>query len=523
LLHATYSKARFVLVASPSGITLAPEGGAHQSILTGSLGIEVPDLCAWEPVFAREVEWLLLDALRRIQDREQGRAVYLRLSTKVVDQALLEPALARLGEDELRAQALLGGYRLVDHRDRPEYEPGANVVNLAAVGVMAPEAVAASRLLEAEDPRQRGGADESPTVLRGWRARLDAQVRRRGPRPPSWLRRLVPVDEVEGQVPIVSVLDGHSTRSPGSGALGVPGAARGRRLRPVRRPRRPLPALRDRRGAMPPRRASRWPDGPGRRDAVPFEKASGGESLTGRTDLGYQRATPSRVGGEEHRPRPVGRRTSSWGASRGLSGPREAFASRAFHDRRRSAAPVKEATDMALFGQQSRKDEPPRDPEPRPGDAAGERAARGGAAPGRTLRGGLEEKPMSMSPGKVSSRSWPPASRSRARSRERQHPRGGRFKGNVNVKGELTIEPGASIDGEVKADSVLVGGEVRGHIACKSRVEFKESGTLIGDLKAGSLAVAAGSKMRGKVEFGWKEGELDAATPPDAGALPPAR
>jgi cytoskeletal protein CcmA (bactofilin family) len=86
----------------------------------------------------------------------------------------------------------------------------------------------------------------------------------------------------------------------------------------------------------------------------------------------------------------------------------------------------------------------------------------------------------------------------------------GRFKGNVNVKGELTIEPGASIDGEVNADTVFVGGEVRGRIVSTSLIEFKESGTLIGDLKAGSLTVAAGSKMRGKVEFGWKEGELEA-------------
>ena len=87
----------------------------------------------------------------------------------------------------------------------------------------------------------------------------------------------------------------------------------------------------------------------------------------------------------------------------------------------------------------------------------------------------------------------------------------GRFQGNVKVNGELTIEPGASIDGEVRADSVIVGGEVRGHIVSTSRVEFKESGTLVGDLKAGSLAVAARSKMRGKVEFGWKEGEIEAA------------
>ena len=87
----------------------------------------------------------------------------------------------------------------------------------------------------------------------------------------------------------------------------------------------------------------------------------------------------------------------------------------------------------------------------------------------------------------------------------------GRFQGNVKVTGELTIEPGASIDGQVAADSVLVGGEIQGQIVAASRVEFKESGVLIGDLKAGSLTVAAGSKMRGKVEFGWKEGEIEAS------------
>jgi cytoskeletal protein CcmA (bactofilin family) len=93
----------------------------------------------------------------------------------------------------------------------------------------------------------------------------------------------------------------------------------------------------------------------------------------------------------------------------------------------------------------------------------------------------------------------------------------GRFKGNINVKGEFTVESGAAIDGQVNADSVLVGGEVRGQIVAASRVEFKESGTLIGDLKAGSLTVAAGSKMRGKVEFGWKEGEIEDASPLEGG------
>jgi cytoskeletal protein CcmA (bactofilin family) len=179
---------------------------------------------------------------------------------------------------------------------------------------------------------------------------------------------------------------------------------------------------------------------------------------------------------------------------------------------------------MALFGQQSRKDEPPAKPEPRSEMPPLSVPPMAPPRPVEPPRGGLEEKPMSISPGKLSESILAAGLTIEGKIEGNGNIRvAGRFKGSVNVKGELMIEPGASIDGEVKADSVLVGGEVRGHIACKSRVEFKESGTLIGDLKAGSLTVAAGSKMRGKVEFGWKEGELDAATPPDAGALPPAR
>ncbi|HSB70463.1 MAG TPA: polymer-forming cytoskeletal protein [Candidatus Methylomirabilis sp.] len=96
----------------------------------------------------------------------------------------------------------------------------------------------------------------------------------------------------------------------------------------------------------------------------------------------------------------------------------------------------------------------------------------------------------------------------------------GRFKGTISVKGEFRIEPGASIEGEVSADTVLVGGEVNGKIVAASRVEFKESGSLVGDLKAGSLTVAAGSKMRGNVEFGWKEGEGESVPSRERGHLP---
>src|SRR5262245_24614491 len=81
----------------------------------------------------------------------------------------------------------------------------------------------------------------------------------------------------------------------------------------------------------------------------------------------------------------------------------------------------------------------------------------------------------------------------------------GAFKGDVNVQGNLTIEPGAHLTGGVKADTVVVGGQLDGNIDAASRVELLQTGVLNGELKAGSLTVAAGSRMRGKAEFGWDE------------------
>lgn len=86
----------------------------------------------------------------------------------------------------------------------------------------------------------------------------------------------------------------------------------------------------------------------------------------------------------------------------------------------------------------------------------------------------------------------------------------GRFKGDVNVDGDLTIEPGAKITGSVRADTVTIAGDLDGNIEGASRVELLASGVLNGDLKAGSLTVASGSRMRGNVSFGWDE----AASPP---------
>jgi cytoskeletal protein CcmA (bactofilin family) len=81
----------------------------------------------------------------------------------------------------------------------------------------------------------------------------------------------------------------------------------------------------------------------------------------------------------------------------------------------------------------------------------------------------------------------------------------GKFKGDVHVQGNLTIESGAQLTGEVRADAVIVGGELSGNIEAATRVELLQTGVLNGDLKAGSLTVAAGSRMRGRVEFGWNE------------------
>jgi len=81
----------------------------------------------------------------------------------------------------------------------------------------------------------------------------------------------------------------------------------------------------------------------------------------------------------------------------------------------------------------------------------------------------------------------------------------GRFKGDVNVDGDLTIDSGAKITGSVRADTVTIGGELEGNIDSASRVELLASGVLNGDLKAGSLTVASGSRMRGNVSFGWDE------------------
>ena len=83
----------------------------------------------------------------------------------------------------------------------------------------------------------------------------------------------------------------------------------------------------------------------------------------------------------------------------------------------------------------------------------------------------------------------------------------GKFKGDVNVQGDLTIEAGAKLTGSVRADKVTIAGELEGNVMEASRIDLLQTGVVIGDLKTRSLAVAAGATMRGKAEFGGDDGE----------------
>jgi pyruvate dehydrogenase E1 component len=148
IIYGLYSGAKFIFVATPSGVTLSPEGGAHQSSVTPSLGIELPELDYWEPTFAIELEWALLESLRQCLDREQGVSSYLRLSTKPIDQTLLEPTLNAIGRDELRRRIYEGGYCVTT--DDVRHSSFVARLNIVTCGVMLPEAIEAARYLERE-------------------------------------------------------------------------------------------------------------------------------------------------------------------------------------------------------------------------------------------------------------------------------------------------------------------------------------------------------------------------------------
>ena len=192
--YGMYAGGQSILVGTPSGVTLAPEGGAHQSIVTPSIGIEQPRCIAWEPAFGQDLEWALLDALSRL-GKPGGTSAYFRLSTRPLDQALAALPEDPAGREERRRLALAGGYPLLRTDGTP-------AVTLAAVGVMVPEALAAAQELAGAGIAADVLCLTSPDLV--FRA---MQARRGVGEGEDWiLDELLPVQRA---APIVTVLDGH--------------------------------------------------------------------------------------------------------------------------------------------------------------------------------------------------------------------------------------------------------------------------------------------------------------------------
>ena len=205
LIYGVYSGSRFVVAGTPAGISLSREGGAHQSTVTPGIGMELPGLTYAEPCYARELEWLLLDGLRRLQAPD-GEALYLRLSTKPVDQAPFAALVEARGVDAVRADVLAGGFWL-----RPPSGGRDDAVVIAVCGAMVPEALAAADLLAEEEGVEAGVlVCSSPDRLyRDWRAVRLAPLRTTHvQREPSHLERLFAGEAVG--LPVVTVVDGAS-------------------------------------------------------------------------------------------------------------------------------------------------------------------------------------------------------------------------------------------------------------------------------------------------------------------------
>jgi pyruvate dehydrogenase E1 component len=175
LNYACYQDARFLLVATPSGITLGPEGGAHQSINPPLIALGQPGLRHYEPAYADELAAMMEEAFRLI-DSPDGESTYLRLSTRSIHQA-------ERSNDDWREGALNGGYWL--------REPGAKAeAAIVAMGAVMPEALAAWEELRVDIPGLGLLAVTSPDLLhRGW---TGAQAARwRGGRQPSHVEQLL--------------------------------------------------------------------------------------------------------------------------------------------------------------------------------------------------------------------------------------------------------------------------------------------------------------------------------------------
>jgi pyruvate dehydrogenase E1 component len=210
LNYACYQDARFLLVGTPSGLTLGAEGGAHQSINTPLIGMGQPNLDYFEPAFADEVALLMRHAFEHLQ-KPEGSSVYLRLSTRTITQ------VGRDGDD-WEADALQGGYWL--HRPAEGAEAA-----IVFTGAIAPEALAAWEALREDIPSLGLLNVTSPDLLhRGWSARRAARWTKKGSAPSHAEQLLAPLAPGAG---LVTVIDG----SPG--ALSWLGGVKGMRVSPL--------------------------------------------------------------------------------------------------------------------------------------------------------------------------------------------------------------------------------------------------------------------------------------------------
>ena len=195
--YGIYSGGQSILVGTPSGVTLAPEGGAHQSITTPSIGLEQPGCTAWEPAFAQDLEWCFLAAMDSV-GVPGGRSSYFRLSTRPLD-----PTLAALPDDPAlverrRRQAVAGGYRMpADHALADEQ------VTLVGVGAIMPEVLAAAGSLRGQGVRAGVVCLTSPDLVFG---SFQQRGRRGGGTGGDILAELLPAST---PAPLVTVLDGH--------------------------------------------------------------------------------------------------------------------------------------------------------------------------------------------------------------------------------------------------------------------------------------------------------------------------
>ncbi len=189
-----YAGGQSILVGTPSGVTLAPEGGAHQSITTPSLGLEQPGCVTYEPAFAIDVEWTLLASLARL-GRPDGRSAYLRLSTRPVDQSLADVPTDPAVRERRRRQAVAGAYLLRKAPDAP-------AVTIVAMGATVPEALSATERLQRLGIRADVVCVTSPGLL--FTATQARAGREDGA---TWV--LDAAFPAHRAAPMVTVLDGH--------------------------------------------------------------------------------------------------------------------------------------------------------------------------------------------------------------------------------------------------------------------------------------------------------------------------